>query len=94
MFYEFGEIGLSTRTIAAKLNAEKVLGARGSHRRASTINGDASRGKGILRNSLYTGRVLFYRTSKMVEPTDRSVRIRPNSPDYRPGSLGMHRTQG
>ena len=81
IFQEFSELGLSARTIASRLNADGVPGPRGSHWRASTINGDASRGNGILRNELYIGRLVFNRTSKVTEPTTRTIRIRPNPPE-------------
>ncbi len=79
IFEEFAA-GRSARTIAAALNAEGIAGPRGSHWRASTINGDATRGNGILRNELYVGRLVHNRTSKVVEPVTRNVRIRPNPP--------------
>ncbi|WBH17052.1 recombinase family protein [Sphingomonas radiodurans] len=77
IFREFNA-GMSARTIAAALNAEGVLGPRGSHWRATTINGDGKRGNGILRNELYIGRLVHNRTSKVVEPTTRTTRIRVN----------------
>ena len=77
IFEEFAS-GRSARDIAAGLNADGVPGPRGSHWRASTINGDGARGNGILRNELYIGRLVHNRTSKVTEPTTRTVRIRPN----------------
>ena len=77
IFREFAA-GRSAREIAAGLNADSIPGPRGSHWRASTINGDGARGNGVLRNDLYIGRLVHNRTSKVVEPITRRVRIRPN----------------
>ncbi len=77
IFREFAE-GKSARTIAGRLAAEGVPGPRGSHWRASTIQGDAKRGNGILLNRLYVGEIVHNRTSKIVEPMTRKVRIRTN----------------
>ena len=77
IFREFAR-GLAARTIAARLNADGIKGPRGSHWRASTINGDGRRGNGILRNELYIGRLVHNRTSKVPEPVSRAVRIRVN----------------
>ncbi|WP_236696913.1 recombinase family protein [Sphingomonas sp. Leaf257] len=70
--------GQSARTIAGILNAEGIPGPRGAIWRASTINGDGPRGNGILRNELYVGHLVHNRTSKVVNPVDRKVRIRVN----------------
>lgn len=79
IFQEFAA-GKSARTIASRLAAEGIPGPRGSHWRASTIQGDAKRGNGILLNRLYIGEIVHNRTSKVVEPITRKVRIRTNPP--------------
>ncbi|MBC6435796.1 recombinase family protein, partial [Nostoc sp. HG1] len=91
IYREFGELGLSARTIAARLNAEGVPGPRGSHWRASTINGDASRGNGILRNELYVGRLVSnpHQQRLWIRPPDVFV-IRPNAPDQHNSNVVPH----
>ncbi len=76
--FEMFNAGQSARTIAGTLNAQGVPGPRGAIWRASTINGDGPRGNGILRNELYIGRLIHNRTSKVVEPISRKIRIRVN----------------
>ena len=70
--------GQSARAIAERLNAERICGPRGGLWKASTITGGKQRGDGTLRNRLYNGELVHNRTSKIVEPLSRSVRIRPN----------------
>jgi site-specific DNA recombinase len=53
--------GLSPRAIAARLNARGVTAPRGGPWNASTINGNASRGNGILHNQLYRGVLVWGR---------------------------------
>lgn len=53
--------GQSPRGIACELNAESIPGPRGGQWNASTINGDARRGNGILHNELYRGVLVFGR---------------------------------
>ena len=67
IFQEYVE-GSSPRTIAASLNHEGVAAPRGSHWNASTINGSAARGLGILFNEKYAGRIVWNRTRKMKDP--------------------------
>jgi len=45
--------GASPRQIAHDLNAEGILPPRGTTWNASTLNGSADRGYGILRNAIY-----------------------------------------
>ncbi len=47
--------GVTARDIAAELNREGVPGPRGGTWSASTVNGDSTRGNGILRTELYAG---------------------------------------
>ena len=53
--------GQSPRGIAAELNQESVPAPRGGLWNASTINGDARRGNGIIHNELYRGVLVFGR---------------------------------
>ncbi|HKT85594.1 MAG TPA: recombinase family protein [Novosphingobium sp.] len=70
--------GVSPVGIAQRLNAEGIPGPRGTRWRATTIRPDRTRGNGMLQNQLYIGRIIHNRTSKVIEPVTRSVRIRPN----------------
>ncbi len=73
--------GLSPKKIAERLNAQGVPGPRGNRWRATTLRPDRTRGNGLLQNELYIGRIVHNRTSKVVEPMTRRVRIRPNPQD-------------
>ena len=53
--------GASPRAIAADLNARGVPGPAGKTWNASTLNGNAERGNGILHNELYRGVLVFGR---------------------------------
>jgi DNA invertase Pin-like site-specific DNA recombinase len=53
--------GLSPRTIASRLNAEKRPAPRGGQWNASTINGNPKRGNGVLHNELYRGVLVWGR---------------------------------
>ncbi len=70
--------GRTPREIAHRLNWERVAPPRGRAWNASTINGNATRGSGILRNELYAGRLIWNRV-KMIKDPDTGRRIsRPN----------------
>ncbi|MBZ9699526.1 MULTISPECIES: recombinase family protein [unclassified Mesorhizobium] len=73
--------GASPRTIAAGLNSEGVAPPRGSRWNASTINGNGSRGYGILLNPLYAGRNVWNRVRMMKDPATgkRVSRSNPES---------------
>ena len=73
--------GQSARQIAERLNKEGVPGPRGGLWKSTTILGGRKRGNGLLRNRLYIGELVHNRTSKIVEPVTRGIRIRPNGPD-------------
>ncbi|WP_081496675.1 recombinase family protein [Novosphingobium sp. AP12] len=73
--------GVSPVAIAQRLNAEGIPGPRGDRWRATTIRPDRTRGNGMLQNQLYIGRIIHNRTSKIIEPVTRTVRIRPNPPE-------------
>jgi len=53
--------GASPRAIAADLNARGVGSPRGGTWNASTINGNADRGNGVIHNELYRGALVFGR---------------------------------
>ena len=70
--------GESPRTIAARLNAEKIEAPRGGEWRASTINGQKHAGNGILNNELYIGRRIWNRRHKVTDPLTGKKRMRAN----------------
>jgi DNA invertase Pin-like site-specific DNA recombinase len=51
--------GRSPRAIAVGLNRDGVAGPRGRGWGASTINGDHSRGTGVLNNQIYVGKLVW-----------------------------------
>jgi site-specific DNA recombinase len=73
--------GLSPRTIAQALNAEAVPGPRGRGWDQSTINGNRSRGTGILNNELYIGRLVWNRQRFVRDPDTRRRVARANGAD-------------
>ena len=73
--------GMSTRRIAAELNAEGIPGPRGKPWSSVTINGQRKRRNGILNNELYHG-VLIYNRQRFVrdpETGKRQPRMNPRS---------------
>jgi len=72
----FGEFrsGMSPRDIAKGLNADRVPAPRGIDWLASTLNGNASRGHGILVNPIYAGRIVWNRV-RMVKNPDTGRRV-------------------
>ena len=80
IFEEYAD-GTSPKRIAERLNADGIPGPRGTRWRATTLRPDRTRGNGLLQNQLYIGRIVHNRTSKVVEPMTRRVRIRPNPQD-------------
>src|SRR5262245_7185748 len=72
--------GRSPRDIAQRLNAEGVKAPRGRDWQASTINGNAVRGAGILMNALYDGRLIWNRVSMRKDPRTGKRVSRPNPP--------------
>jgi site-specific DNA recombinase len=60
--------GKSPRQIALGLNREKIAGPQGAGWGASTINGNAARGTGILNNELYIGRLVWNRLQYVKDP--------------------------
>ena len=70
--------GASPRNIAHKLNLDKVAPPRGLKWNASTINGSAQRGNGILHNQLYAGKIVWNKV-RMIKDPDTGRRLsRPN----------------
>jgi hypothetical protein len=80
IFAEFAG-GKSPRRIAVDLNRDRVPGPRGGEWDASTINGNASRGTGILNNELYVGRLVWNRLRYVKDPTTGKRISRLNEPD-------------
>lgn len=77
MFVDYAA-DISPRLIAKRLNDQGVSSPGGGKWRASTIAGERVRQNGILQNRLYAGVLVHNRTSKVIEPKTRKVRIRPN----------------
>jgi site-specific DNA recombinase len=73
--------GRTPREIAHDLNRENVRPPRGRRWNASTINGNAKRGAGLIFNELYTGRIVWNKV-RMVKDPDAGKRLsRPNPRD-------------
>jgi len=68
VFTEFAH-GKSPRRIAIDLNKTGVVGPQGGNWGASTINGNAARGTGILNNELYIGRLIWNRLRYVKDPS-------------------------
>ena len=77
IFAEYAE-GKSPRDIAADLNRDQVPPPRGSAWNASTINGDASRANGIIRNPVYGGEIVWNRVRMVKDPSTGRRVSRPN----------------
>ncbi len=79
--------GFTPRAIAHRLNEERVPSPRTARGRRSgswtpaTITGSRAKGIGILRNSIYVGRVAWNRSQKIRDPDSgkRTMRLRPKS---------------
>ena len=72
-------VGDSPRAIALRLNAEAVAGPRAGQWSASTINGNRTRGTGILNNELYIGRLVWNRLAYVKDPETGRRRSRQRS---------------
>ena len=70
--------GRSPRTIALGLNRDGVAGPRGRGWGASTINGNASRGTGILNNRIYIGKLVWNKLRYMKDPDTGKRRSKVN----------------
>jgi site-specific DNA recombinase len=73
--------GKTPRAIARALNERNVRPARGKLWNASTINGNVSRGGGILLNDLYAGRIVWNKVRMVKDPATGKRLSRPNSKD-------------
>jgi site-specific DNA recombinase len=73
--------GKSPRHIAFELNKDGIAGPSGTGWGASTINGNAKRGTGILNNELYIGRLVWNRLRYVKDPDSGKRRSRLNPPD-------------
>jgi site-specific DNA recombinase len=78
----FSEIidGMRPREIAAGLNRDGVPPPRGIAWNASTINGSAKRANGIVRNLLYSGRIVWNRARSVRDPETGKRISRQNDP--------------
>ncbi len=78
VFREFAD-GASPRTVARRLNEEKIPGPSGRLWMDTTIRGHAKRGTGLINNELYIGRLVWNRLHYVKNPeTGRRVsRINP-----------------
>lgn len=72
--------GKSPRRIALDHNKEKVTGPRGEGWTASTINGNAGRGTGVLNNELYIGRLVWNRL-RYIKDADTGKRVSRANPE-------------
>lgn len=73
--------GKSPRAIAASLNAEGIAGPRTASWNASTINGNAKRGNGLLHNELYAGVMVWGRHTWVKDRRTGKRRARDASAD-------------
>ncbi|MEH6775621.1 MAG: recombinase family protein [Cereibacter changlensis] len=71
--------GKSPRTIAGELNDRGISPPRGRRWNASTLNGNPTRGYGILRNPMYDGRLIWNRVT-MVRDPDTGRRVNRENP--------------
>ncbi|MGI4747104.1 MAG: recombinase family protein [Janthinobacterium lividum] len=73
--------GRSPKRIALDLNACSVSGPRGGAWSSSTINGNSTRGTGILNNELYIGRLVWNRLTYVKDPDTGRRCSRPRAAD-------------
>jgi site-specific DNA recombinase len=78
--FESFAAGMSPRTIARELNADRIPGPFGREWSDTTIRGHASRGCGILRNEVYVGRLVWNKQRFLKDPVTgrRVTRINPD----------------
>jgi site-specific DNA recombinase len=81
----FGEYaaGLTPIAIAKRLNADGIPSPRGGQWNASSILGHPRRLNGILRNSLYAGKIVYNRSRKVKDPSTGRRLNRDNDPQAR-----------
>ena len=77
IFEEYAS-GRTPRDIAHGLNKDRIPPPRGRVWNASTINGNAQRGSGILNNELYIGRIVWNRVRMLKDPDTGKRVSRPN----------------
>jgi site-specific DNA recombinase len=80
IFREF-VAGKTPREIAAGLDANRIKPPRGKNWDASTINGNAARGHGMLINELYAGRIVWNKVRMLKDPATGRRVPRPNHKD-------------
>ncbi len=80
VFEEF-VAGATARAIAHGLNADGILPPRGRRWNASSFNGSAARGAGILRNPLYVGRIVWNKSRMIKDPDSGRHVSRANDRD-------------
>ncbi len=73
--------GKTPRMIANDLNKRGVRPPRGRQWNASTINGNVSRGGGLILNHLYAGRIVWNKVRMIKDPVTRKRLSRPNPKD-------------
>jgi DNA invertase Pin-like site-specific DNA recombinase len=73
--------GQSPRSIAGHLNARSIAAPRGARWNASTLNGSAARGSGILGNELYAGTITYNKVAMVKNPETRKRVSRVNAPE-------------
>jgi site-specific DNA recombinase len=73
--------GEAPRKIAFDLNARPIPAPRGGAWSASTVNGNRSRGTGILNNEMYIGRLVWNRLNYAKDPETGKRRSRANGKD-------------
>ncbi len=78
--FELFASGVSPRSIAAMLNEEGIDAPRSTRWNASTINGNSTRGCGIIRNPLYGGKRVWNRVRMVKDPATGRRISRPNDP--------------
>ena len=72
--------GVSPKSIAKRLNAERCPGPEGPPWNPSTIHGNPARGAGVLNNELYIGRLVWNRLRYVKDPDTGKRVSRPNPP--------------
>ena len=72
--------GATPRAIAYGLNNDRIPAVRGGAWTASTLNGNAKRGTGILANEVYKGEIVWNKVGKAKNPATGKRVPRPNPP--------------
>lgn len=70
--------GRTVRDTAGRLNKDNILPPSGLRWNASTIQGSAQRGNGILQNEIYIGQIVWNKVSMVKDPTTGKRLSRPN----------------